>query len=126
MGFVILRNSDFVIIVCMWMNKKWLYVVFEGKMLFWVYVGKVGDELIVDFLDNDIINIVLEDLKKVMNINGELEMICVICWYESMLQYYVGYKQCIKELCEVLSIVYLGVYVIGVFFEGVGIFDCID
>lgn len=48
----------------------------EGKTLLRAYVGKAGDESIVDLSDNDIINIVLEDLKKVMNINGNGNGMC--------------------------------------------------
>lgn len=68
----------------------------------------------------------LEDLKKVMNINGEPEMTCVTRWHESMPQYHVGHKQRIKELREALASAYPGVYMTGASFEGVGIPDCID
>ncbi|MDR4434623.1 protoporphyrinogen oxidase [Bacillus tequilensis] len=125
-GFVISRNSDFAITACTWTNKKWPHAAPEGKTLLRAYVGKAGDESIVDLSDNDIINIVLEDLKKVMNINGEPEMTCVTRWHESMPQYHVGHKQRVKELREALASAYPGVYMTGASFEGVGIPDCID
>lgn len=87
-------------------EQKWPHAAPEGKTLLRAYVGKAGDESIVDLSDNDIINIVLEDLKKVMNINGEPEMTCVTRWHESMPQYHVGHKQRIKELREALSTAY--------------------
>lgn len=107
-------------------EQKWPHAAPEGKTLLRAYVGKAGDESIVDLSDNDIINIVLEDLKKVMKINGEPEMTCVTRWHESMPQYHVGHKRRINELREALASSYPGVYMTGASFEGVGIPDCID
>ncbi|WP_409068286.1 protoporphyrinogen oxidase [Bacillus velezensis] len=125
-GFVISRNSDFSITACTWTNKKWPHAAPEGKTLLRAYVGKAGDESIVDLSDNEIIKIVMEDLKKVMKMNGEPEMTCVTRWNESMPQYHVGHKERIKELRDALKASYPGVYATGASFEGVGIPDCID
>ncbi|MCG8395890.1 protoporphyrinogen oxidase [Bacillus atrophaeus] len=125
-GFVISRNSDFSITACTWTNKKWPHSAPEGKTLLRAYVGKAGDESIVELSDNEIIKIVLEDLKKVMKIKGEPEMTCVTRWNESMPQYHVGHKQRIKKVREALAASYPGVYMTGASFEGVGIPDCID
>lgn len=48
MNIVVLRNSDYMIMVCIWLNKKWLYVVLEGKVLLRCLVGWIGDEVVVD------------------------------------------------------------------------------
>ncbi|BBP88264.1 hypothetical protein BsIDN1_18820 [Bacillus safensis] len=45
-------------------NKKWPHTAPKGKTLLRAYVGKAGDESIVEQSDHQIVSIVLEDLKK--------------------------------------------------------------
>ncbi|MEK5100145.1 protoporphyrinogen oxidase [Bacillus sp. FSL W8-0848] len=125
-GFVISRNSDFSITACTWTNKKWPHTTPEGKVLLRAYVGKAGDESVVEQSDNEMVRIVLEDLKRIMKIEGEPEMTCITRWNEAMPQYHVGHKKRIKEVREGLQASYPGIFVTGASFEGVGIPDCID
>jgi oxygen-dependent protoporphyrinogen oxidase len=125
-GFVISRNSDFTITACTWTNKKWPHTAPEGKTLLRAYVGKAGDETVVDQSDNEIVRIVLDDLKRIMKITGEPEMVSVTRWNESMPQYNVGHKQKIKELFDTISSSFPGIFPAGASFEGVGIPDCIS
>ncbi|KMM63523.1 protoporphyrinogen oxidase [Bacillus glycinifermentans] len=125
-GFVISRNSDFSITACTWTNKKWPHTTPEGKVLLRAYVGKAGDESVVEQSDNEMVRIVLEDLKRIMKIEGEPEMTCITRWNEAMPQYHVGHKERIKKVREGLQTSYPGIFVTGASFEGVGIPDCID
>lgn len=63
-GFVVSRNSDFTITACTWTHKKWPHTTPEGKVLLRCYVGRPGDEAIVEQTDEEIVQFVLEDLKK--------------------------------------------------------------
>ncbi|MFN2746988.1 MULTISPECIES: protoporphyrinogen oxidase [Bacillus] len=125
-GFVISRNSDFSITACTWTNKKWPSTTPEGKVLLRAYVGKAGDESVVEQSDKEMVKIVLDDLKRIMNIEGEPEMSCITRWNEAMPQYHVGHQKRIKEIREGLQTSYPGIFVTGASFEGVGIPDCID
>ncbi|GIN65858.1 MULTISPECIES: protoporphyrinogen oxidase [Bacillus] len=125
-GFVISRNSDFSITACTWTNKKWPNTTPKGKVLLRAYVGKAGDESVVDQSDNEMVRIVLEDLKRIMKIEGEPEMTCITRWNEAMPQYHVGHKNRIKQIREGIGTSYPGIFVTGASFEGVGIPDCID
>ncbi|MCY7771066.1 protoporphyrinogen oxidase [Bacillus haynesii] len=125
-GFVISRNSDFSITACTWTNKKWPSTTPEGKVLLRAYVGKAGDESVVEQSDNEMVKIVLDDLKRIMKIDGEPEMTCITRWHEAMPQYHVGHKKRIKEIREGLEASYPGIFMTGASFEGVGIPDCID
>lgn len=125
-GFVISRNSDFSITACTWTNKKWPSTTPEGKVLLRAYVGKAGDESVVEQSDNEMVKIVLDDLKRIMKIDGEPEMTCITRWHEAMPQYHVGHKKRMKEIREGLQASYPGVFMTGASFEGVGIPDCID
>ena len=72
-GFIVSRNSDFRITACTWTHKKWPESTPDGKILLRAYVGKPGDQGVVDLSDEEIINIALNDLNKTMNITGKPE-----------------------------------------------------
>lgn len=125
-GFVVSRNSDYTITACTWTHKKWPHTTPEGKVLLRLYVGRPGDEAIVDLSDDEIIQIALEDLNKIMEIQTQPDFAVVSRWKEAMPQYTVGHKQRIANLKRNLEEELPGVFVGGSSFEGVGLPDCID
>ncbi|MGR5874179.1 FAD-dependent oxidoreductase [Bacillus pacificus] len=67
-GFVVSRNSDYTITACTWTHKKWPHTTPEGKMLLRCYVGRPGDEAVVEQTEEELVQLVLEDLRKTMDI----------------------------------------------------------
>lgn len=112
-GFVVSRNSDYRITACTWTHKKWPHSTPEGKVLLRCYVGRPGDEGIVEQTDADLVKIVLEDLNKTMNISAEPEFSVISRWKEAMPQYLVGHKQRVEELNSGLRTQLPGVFVAG-------------
>jgi protoporphyrinogen/coproporphyrinogen III oxidase len=125
-GFVVSRNSDYTITACTWTHKKWPHTAPKGKVLLRCYVGRPGDETIVDLSDDEIIDIALEDLNKTMSITEKPELSVVTRWKESMPQYTVGHKQRVETVKKRLSKEMPGVFLAGSSYEGVGVPDCID
>jgi len=125
-GFVVSRNSDYTITACTWTHKKWPHTTPEGKVLLRLYVGRPGDEAIVDLSDDEIIKIALEDLNKTMDIQAQPDFAVVSRWKEAMPQYTVGHKQRVENLKNNLADELPGVFVGGSSYEGVGLPDCID
>jgi len=125
-GFVVSRNSDYTITACTWTHKKWPHTTPEGKVLLRCYVGRAGEETVVDLSDAEIETIVLEDLKKTMNIEAKPQFTIVSRWVKSMPQYTVGHKQRVEEMKEKLREDMPGVFMTGSSFEGIGLPDCID
>nr|WP_263328403.1 protoporphyrinogen oxidase [Neobacillus sp. Marseille-Q6967] len=125
-GFVVSRNSDYSITACTWTHKKWAHSTPKGKVLLRCYVGRAGDETIVDLSDDQIIKIVLDDLRKTMKIEMEPEFSVVSRWKESMPQYTVGHKQRLEKINEQIKSELPGVYLAGASYGGVGLPDCID
>lgn len=125
-GFVVSRNSDYTITACTWTHKKWPHTTPEGKVLLRLYVGRPGDEAIVDLSDDEIIKIALEDLNKTMDIQAQPDFAVVSRWKEAMPQYTVGHKERVANLKNNLSNELPGVFVGGSSYEGVGLPDCID
>ena len=81
-GFLVSRNSDYSITACTWTHRKWPTSTPEGKVLIRAFVGRSGDEAIVDLPDAEIEKIVLADLRKVIDIKGEPDFTVVSRWKE--------------------------------------------
>ncbi|SEB09709.1 oxygen-dependent protoporphyrinogen oxidase [Thalassobacillus cyri] len=125
-GFVVSRNSDFRITACTWTHKKWPHSTPKGKVLLRCYVGKPDDQAVVDLSDQEIIDIVLKDLNKTMNITAEPEFSVITRWKNAMPQYTVGHKQRMEEIHQAMAQELPGVYLAGGSYHGVGVPDCID
>ncbi|RKQ31294.1 protoporphyrinogen oxidase [Oceanobacillus halophilus] len=126
-GFQVARNSnDYRITACTWTNKKWPTTTPEGKVLLRCYVGRPSDQDIVDLSDEEIINIVLKDLKKTMKIKGKPEFTLVTRWKNSRPQYTVGHLDRVNKVRENVLNRLPGVYLVGSSYDGAGIPDCIS
>ncbi|MBO0961268.1 protoporphyrinogen oxidase [Neobacillus sp. MM2021_6] len=125
-GFVVSRNGDYSITACTWTHKKWEHSTPKGKVLLRCYVGRAGDETIVDLSDDRIIKIVLDDLKKTMSITMDPDFAIVSRWKNAMPQYTVGHKQRLETILEQVKIDLPGVFLAGASYGGVGVPDCID
>ena len=125
-GFVVSRNSDYSITACTWTHKKWAHSTPEGKVLLRCYVGRAGDETIVDLSDDQIIKIVLDDLNKTMEITMKPDFAIVSRWKNSMPQYTVGHKKRLETILAHVKTELPGVFLAGASYGGVGVPDCID
>ncbi|WP_142828778.1 protoporphyrinogen oxidase [Planococcus soli] len=125
-GFVVARNSDFTITACSAVHLKWPSLVPPGKTVYRSFIGRVGDEAVVDLSDKEIVKAVLEDLNKLLNIQANPELTVVSRMKEAMPQYIVGHEERIalakKELREALPMVQIA----GGSFEGFGLPACVD
>jgi len=125
-GFVVSRNNDYSITACTWTHKKWAHSAPKGKVLLRCYVGRAGEETIVDLSDDRIIKIVLDDLKKIMDITTNPDFSIISRWKNSMPQYTVGHKQRVTDIIKHMTAELPGVFLAGASYGGVGLPDCID
>ncbi|WP_096201454.1 protoporphyrinogen oxidase [Bacillus sp. FJAT-45350] len=125
-GFLVAKKSDYSITACTWTHKKWKHSTPEGYALLRCYVGRFGDDAIVNESDETILHVVLNDLKRTMNIEAPPEFYRITRWKESMPQYMVGHKQKIDYLKKKVATELQGLYVAGAPYEGLGLPDCID
>lgn len=124
-GFVVSRTAGLTITACTWTHKKWPHTTPEGYVLLRCYVGKPGDEEIVDRPDGEITNIVLRDLKRIVAIDGEPAFVRIRRWRRAMPQYIVGHLQWLEHLRRQAAIHFPGLFFAGSSYEGVGLPDCI-
>lgn len=125
-GFLVSRNSDFRITACTWTHKKWPGTTPKDMALLRCYVGKPNDQAAVDLSDKEIIQIVLRDLNKTMNITEKPLFHIITRWKKAMPQYNVGHIERMTNVKESLAKELPGVFLAGGSYEGVGIPDCID
>ncbi|WP_342526067.1 protoporphyrinogen oxidase [Chryseomicrobium sp. FSL W7-1435] len=125
-GFLVSRKSDYAISACTWVNKKWPSTSPDDKVLLRSFVGKSGDESIVELPDHEIEQIVLQDLRKVIAITGEPEFTVVTRYQKAMPQYLVGHKDRVKKATSELAEHFPMIQLAGASFEGSGLPDCID
>ncbi|MDU9418099.1 protoporphyrinogen oxidase [Staphylococcus lloydii] len=124
-GFVIARTSNTNITACTWTSKKWPFTTPTGKVLIRAYVGKPGDTVVEDHTDSEIVNIVRDDLSKMMKFYGGPDFSIVNRLPQSMPQYHVGHINKIKEIQEHIATTYPRLRITGAPFEAVGLPDCV-
>lgn len=125
LNFFVSRNSDFAITTCTWCNHKWNGVAPEGYDLLRVYIGRVGDEAIVELSDSDIEKTVLEDLKRAIGLDQAPLFTVVSRWNEAMPQYTVGHDERMDHLHQQLSMDFPNVRLVGSSYEGISVPDCV-
>ncbi len=125
-GFLVSRSSDYSITACTWTHRKWPTSTPEGKVLLRAFVGRAGDEAIVDLSDAEIEKIVLDDLSKTINIKGKPDFTVITRFKQDRPQYRVGHKQRVKAAREELAAKFPHVKLAGASYAGVGLPDCVD
>lgn len=125
LNFFVSRNSDLAITSCTWNNRKWDNVAPEGYDLLRVYIGRVGDESIVELSDSEIEKIVIQDLQKVIELQDKPLFTVVARWKQSMPQYTVGHEKRLKFLKEQFQSQFPQVQLIGSSYEGISVPNCV-
>lgn len=124
-GFVVPRNSPYTITACTWTHKKWPHTTPEGKVLIRCYVGRAGDDAIVNESDATIVQQVIQDLTSITPIKGEPLFSVITRWKNGMPQYAVGHQQWLRQLYQHVEQHFPGVRLAGSSYEGIGLPDCI-
>ncbi|MBE1554979.1 protoporphyrinogen oxidase [Sporosarcina limicola] len=125
-GFLVSRSSDYSITACTWTHRKWPTTTPDGKILLRAFVGRAGDEAIVDLSDREIEKIVLADLSKIIEIKGKPDFTIITRWKEDRPQYRVGHKKRIEAARAELKVKFPQIKLAGASYDGVGLPDCID
>lgn len=125
-GFVVSRKGDYHITACTWTTEKWPHTTPADYVLLRAYVGKPTEQGIVFLSDEEIIEKVMTDLKKVLPIQSEPLFHYVTRYTHLMPQYTVGHKRRLSSLKQSLEKELPGIFVAGSSYQGVGIPDCIE
>lgn len=125
-GFLVSRSSDDTITSCTWTHKKWPHTTPEGKVLLRCFVGRTGGEAIVDLSDEQIVNIVMGDISKTLDLTLNPELAVITRWPKAIPQYMVGHKERMEKVTNGLLKELPGIFIAGGSFNGVGLPACIQ
>ncbi|MFD2613287.1 protoporphyrinogen oxidase [Paenibacillus gansuensis] len=124
-GFVVPRSEGRTITACTWTSSKWLHSSPSDKVLLRCYVGRSGEEAIVDEDDASILAKVRRDVRDLMGIDAEPLFHEITRLPKSMPQYPVGHPELIRQVREGVAAQLPGVFTAGAAYEGVGLPDCV-
>ncbi|MER2131191.1 MAG: protoporphyrinogen oxidase [Carnobacterium inhibens] len=124
-GVVTPRRSDSFVTSIVILNKKWDFLKDEESVFVGVSFGRKGEDLLVSLSNNEIEDSILKDLEMILGITEKPIDQIVKRWPDAIPQYTVSQEGKIKEIIELLSLNYPGIYISGIGLEGFGINQCI-
>lgn len=125
LAFFVSRNSDYMLSSCTWSNKKWPFTASDDYILLRTYIGRVGDESIVDLSDREIERTILQDLQNLMHVKGKPLTTVVTRWKQAMPQYTVGHEERVAAVRATLAEKFTNIAIIGSSYDGVSIPECV-
>ncbi|GAX88512.1 protoporphyrinogen oxidase [Effusibacillus lacus] len=125
-GFVVPKKEGRNITACTWISSKWMHTAPPDKVLMRCYVGRAGDEDIVDEPDESILEKVKRDLKDSMGIEAEPIFVRITRWRKAMPQYTVGHLERLAAFEKEVAKEYPGLFFTGAAYKGLGVPDCIQ
>lgn len=124
-GFVVPRREGLSILAGTWVSSKWPSRAPDGHVLLRAFVGGARDPRALERDDETLVAQATADLRRVMAIDGEPELVRVYRWPEANAQYEVGHLDRLAAIERALGRL-PGLYLTGSGFRGVGIPDCVS
>ena len=124
-GFVVPRaEGAFSILAATWISSKWPGRAPEGQVLLRGFVGGARAPELLDRSDDDLIDLVNDDLARLLGIRGAPSLTRVYRWTDANPQIEVGHIGRLARIDEHLAGL-PGLRIVGAAFRGVGIPDCV-
>ena len=123
-GYVVPRTERRPVMAMTWLSSKWAGRAPQGKALIRAFVGRAGEQQILQRPDDTLIEVVRKELADVLGINAVPALSKVFHWDGGMPQYTMGHRERVAVLESALADV-PGIAVAGNMFRGVGLPDCI-
>lgn len=123
-GFLVPAVERRAILACTFVHRKFLGRTAPGKAVLRVFLGGARNEPLLAESDDSLTGIVREELRKMLGIAAQPEVVQVHRWRRAMAQYAVGHadrQQRIRAHLETLP----GLHLVGNAYDGIGIADCI-
>lgn len=124
-GFVAPRREGFTIRAASWVSSKWSGRAPADRTLLRAYVGGASDPGAIDRTDPEIIGQTIQDLRKLLHIHGDPELVRVYRWREATPQLVVGHQATMAEIERQLA-AHPGLAMTASGFRGTGIADCVS
>jgi oxygen-dependent protoporphyrinogen oxidase len=123
-GYLVPRKENRRMLACTFVHLKFNYRAPEGKALLRCFLGGSRDPEVLNLPDQEVVSLVRQELKEILNFSFAPLFHRVHRWPVSMAQYQVGHAGRIKRIQSQLEDL-PGIYLAGNAYSGIGISDCI-
>jgi oxygen-dependent protoporphyrinogen oxidase len=123
-GYVSPRAEGGPIVACTWTSNKFPDRVPKGFVLVRFFIGRAGDEAIVDAPDERLVDLARRELAQLFGVTAAPALARVFRWPRSIPQYVVGHLARLERISG-LAAGHPGLLLAGASYRGVGIPDCI-
>lgn len=123
-GYVVPRSENRSIMAMTWISSKWPERAPKGKSLVRAFVGRAGQQEILQRPDDELVELVRRELSEVMEIDSEPELTEVFRWDGGMPQYTMGHLDRVDAI-KFGTASLPGIAIAGNMLGGVGLPDCI-
>jgi oxygen-dependent protoporphyrinogen oxidase len=123
-GFIVPRIENRRINAATWSSIKWSFRAPEGRLLIRCFVGGGHHEELVDYDDDRLEAIVLEELRGIVGISAKPLFTKIYRWPRSMPRYTVGHLDRVAAIDAALGAC-PGLFLTGCSYKGIGIGDCV-
>jgi protoporphyrinogen/coproporphyrinogen III oxidase len=123
-GFLIPHSAGHRMLAATFVHNKFPHRAPENRAIVRCFLGGARDEAILDYSDQQILQIVRDELRGIIALNAEPLFTRVYKWRSAMAQYSVGHIERvarIQKLCEKFP----GLALAGNGFNGIGVPDCV-
>ncbi len=123
-GFIIPRKERRKIMASTWSSVKFNYRAPQNYVLLRAFVGGANNEELVQLGDEEMLKMVRDELREIMNVNGEPVLSRIYRWEKSMPQYLVGHLEKVDKIEERIKL-HRGLFLTGCAYKGIGISDIV-
>jgi len=123
-GYIVPRSEGRPVLACTWTSTKFPHRAPEGFALIRAFIGRAGQEDVLNRTDDELIQMVRDELRSVLGITAPPQMHYVFRWPMAMPQYTLGHLERVSAI-ESCSEALPGLFFAGAAYRGIGIPDCI-
>jgi len=123
-GYIIPRAEKRLILACTWTSTKFPHRAPEGFALIRVFVGRAGQEAVLDKTDEELLQFARAELQRTLGITASPILHRLFRWPKAIPQYTLGHLDRLAVIERRLA-KHPGLFVAGNAYRGVGIPDCI-
>ncbi len=123
-GFVVPRVEGRPLLACTWTSSKFPHRAPAGFALFRCFLGRAGEDAVIDWPEEAIVAQVREELRAIMGLTAAPVRVWVFRWPRALPQYTVGHLERLRRIEARLADL-PGLFLLGNAYRGVGVPDCV-